>query len=88
MLKNRRSGYRGLQAFEAVSRHRSVSLAADELGITQSAVSHQIRQLSEDLGEKLIIRQGRGIALTRPASGWPRACNPPLPISAGRWPMS
>lgn len=60
----KRLNFRSLQAFEAVSRHMSVSLAAEELGITQSAVSHQIRQLCEELGEKLLVKQGRGVVLT------------------------
>lgn len=55
---------RGLQAFEAVARHRSVTLAARELGLTQSAVSHQIRRLSIELGEKLIEKSGRSIVIT------------------------
>lgn len=60
----KRLNFRSLQAFEAVSRHMSVSQAAEELGITQSAVSHQIRQLCEELGEKLLVKQGRGVVLT------------------------
>ncbi|CAI2933877.1 LysR family transcriptional regulator [Aminobacter niigataensis] len=55
---------RALQSFEAVARHLSVSHAAQELGVTQSAVSHQIRRLSEELGERLVERQGRGLVLT------------------------
>lgn len=55
---------RGLHYFEAVARHRSVKKAADELGVSQSAVSHQLRELTEVLGEQLLVRAGRGIALT------------------------
>jgi LysR family glycine cleavage system transcriptional activator len=55
---------RSLQYFEAVARHRSVKLAADDLGVTQSAVSHQIRRFSEAIGQQLMIKSGRGIALT------------------------
>lgn len=55
---------RTLQAFEAASRHLSISKAAVELGVTQSAVSHQLRLLSETVGEKLVGKVGRGIALT------------------------
>ncbi|PWK72704.1 LysR substrate-binding domain-containing protein [Aminobacter sp. AP02] len=55
---------RALQSFEAVARHASVSDAAQELGVTQSAISHQIRRLSEELGERLVERQGRGLVLT------------------------
>lgn len=50
--------------FETVSRHLSVAAAAEELGVTQSAVSHQLRLLGEIVGERLIQKNGRGIALT------------------------
>ena len=55
---------RGLQYFEAVARHQSVKLAAAELGVSQNAVSHQLRQLTKELGEQLLVRSGRGIVLT------------------------
>jgi len=55
---------RSLQYFEAVARHRSVKLAAISLGVTQSAVSHQIKRFSEAIGQQLITKSGRGIALT------------------------
>lgn len=59
-----RHNFRALEAFEAVSRHLSVSAAAAELGVTQSAISHQLRLLADLVGERLVQRQGRGIALT------------------------
>jgi DNA-binding transcriptional LysR family regulator len=55
---------RSLQYFEAVARHRSVKLAAIDLGVTQSAVSHQLRRFSEAIGQQLVMKSGRGIALT------------------------
>ena len=64
MGTQRKQNFRALQAFEAVSRHMSVSAAAVELGVTQSAVSHQIRLLTEEMGERLLQKQGRGVALT------------------------
>jgi LysR family transcriptional regulator, glycine cleavage system transcriptional activator len=48
-----------LRCFEAAARHRSFSRAADELHVTQSAVSHQIRQLEDWFGLMLFERQGR-----------------------------
>jgi LysR family glycine cleavage system transcriptional activator len=59
-----RQNFRALEAFEAVSRHLSVSAAATELGVTQSGISHQLRILSDLVGERLLQKQGRGIALT------------------------
>ena len=53
-----------LAAFEAAARHQSFIKAADELCVTQSAISHRIRQLEEDLGVKLFLRINRNIALT------------------------
>lgn len=55
---------RSLHYFEAVARHQSVKLAADELGVSQSAVSHQLKELTVALGEQLLERAGRGLVLT------------------------
>lgn len=52
------------KAFEAFARLGSVTAAADELGLTASAVSHRLAQLEEFVGTKLTERQGRGLALT------------------------
>ncbi len=57
-----------LPVFEAVARLGSFSLAAVELHISQSAVSHQIRQLEDYLGEALFLRGGRRISLTEEGS--------------------
>jgi len=48
-----------LRCFEAAARHRSFSRAAGELHVTQSAVSHQVRQLEDWFGIMLFERQGR-----------------------------
>ena len=53
-----------LRSFEAVARHRSFTLAADELCLTQSAVSRQIKALEEALGLQLFQRLHRAIDLT------------------------
>ena len=54
----------GLRAFEAAARHMSFTLAASELNVTQTAISHQIRRLEEELGVRLFIRQNRTLSLT------------------------
>ncbi len=54
----------GLRAFEAAARQLSFTRAADELGVTQSAVSHQIRALEEQMGVTLFRRVNQGLLLT------------------------
>src|SRR5206468_1003337 len=49
----------GLRAFEAAARHLSFTVAASELNVTQTAISHQIRRLEEELGIRLFIRPCR-----------------------------
>nr|WP_236599927.1 LysR substrate-binding domain-containing protein [Ramlibacter alkalitolerans] len=53
-----------LACFEAAARHRSLTRAAQELALTQGAVSRQLGQLEEFLGVKLFRRAQHGIALT------------------------
>ena len=53
-----------LRAFWAAARHRSFAAAADELHVTASAVSLQIRQLEEELDFKLFERTPKGLVLT------------------------
>jgi LysR family glycine cleavage system transcriptional activator len=53
-----------LSAFEAAARHNSFALAAEELCITPSALSHRIRLLEEFVGERLFIRDGRSVGLS------------------------
>jgi LysR family transcriptional regulator, glycine cleavage system transcriptional activator len=53
-----------LRAFEAAARRLSFKEAADELGLTPTAISHQIRLLEERCGKKLFRRRPRPLALT------------------------
>lgn len=53
-----------LRAFEAAARLKSFTMAADELGLTQSAISHQIHSLEDQLGFELFHREPRRITLT------------------------
>jgi LysR family glycine cleavage system transcriptional activator len=63
-----------LRVFEAAARHLSFKGAANELSITQAAVSHQVKSLEDYLGVELFHRAGRGVQLTEAAS----ACLPKL----------
>jgi LysR family glycine cleavage system transcriptional activator len=56
-----------LRAFEATARHLSFKDAANELFVTQAAISHQIKALEQDIGRQLFIRQGRGVSLAEDA---------------------
>lgn len=55
---------RRLQALRAVNRYGTVTRAAEAVHLTPSAVSQQIRQLSDELGVPLLERRGRGVRLT------------------------
>ncbi|QZX82006.1 LysR substrate-binding domain-containing protein [Metapseudomonas otitidis] len=56
-----------LRTFEAAARHAHFGRAAQELCVTDSAVSHQIRQLEEQLGVALFEREGRQVRPSAPA---------------------
>lgn len=53
-----------LRAFEAAARHENFSRAAEEIHVTHSAISHQVRGLEEELGVQLFVRNGKRIAVT------------------------
>lgn len=53
-----------IRAFEAAARHESFTAAANELCVTVTAISHQVRQLEAMLGRKLFERSGRAVVLT------------------------
>lgn len=52
-----------IRVFDAVARHGNFSRAADELNMTQSAVSYQIKQLESFVGAPLFNREARGVSL-------------------------
>lgn len=54
----------GLRAFECAARYMSFTKAAAELHVTQTAISHQIRRLEDELGVTLFLRLKEGLALT------------------------
>lgn len=53
-----------LRAFTAIARLKSFTMAADEMAVTQTAVSHQITQLENWIGGRLFVRDRRGVELT------------------------
>ena len=55
---------KAVRTFKAAARHLNFTRAADELHVTQAAVSHQIKALEEWLGVTLFRRQTRGVWLT------------------------
>jgi len=55
---------RNLRAFCIAARHKSFKAAADELALTPSAVSHQMKELEEVMGVRLFERKTRALALT------------------------
>jgi DNA-binding transcriptional LysR family regulator len=66
-----------LVAFDALAHERSVTRAALRLGVTQSAMSHALRRLRDLLGDPLLVRGKRGMALT------PRAESLVVPLRSG-----
>ena len=59
-----------LAAFESAARHHSFARAAQELHVTDSAISHRIRLLEEHVGEKLFLRTRSGLVLTGKGTGY------------------
>ncbi|HEU5075008.1 MAG TPA: transcriptional regulator GcvA [Polyangiaceae bacterium] len=65
-----------LLAFETAARLMSFTRAASELGVTQTAVSHQIRTLENDLGTTLFRRSPQRVALTEDGQRWSTELTP------------
>lgn len=61
-----------LHAFEAAARTESISKAADELGLTPSAVSRQIRALEEQIEVELFVREKQSVRLTPAGQSYAR----------------
>ena len=62
--------FSAVRAFEAAARHQSFKSAAEELHLTQSAISHQVKALEEFLGVSLFRRNGQGVVLTPRGSSY------------------
>jgi LysR family glycine cleavage system transcriptional activator len=67
-----------LRAFEAVARHLNFRAAAEELSLTQSAVSRQIQAMEEEVGVSLFLRHTRAVELTGAGAHLLRAVLPSL----------
>lgn len=77
-LRSRLPPLGSLAAFEAACRHKSFSRAADELNLTQAAVSRQIRALEEHLEVRLFERRRYDVALTPEGCRFAAEVNPAL----------
>lgn len=63
-MSRRLPSLNAIRAFEAAARHLSFTKAAEELFVTQAAVSHQVKALEAELGQPLFRRYNRRLALT------------------------
>jgi len=61
-------GTRALRALDAAARHLNFTRAADELGLTPAAISHQIKEIEDQLGMALFVRTSRTVQLTAAGS--------------------
>jgi LysR family glycine cleavage system transcriptional activator len=69
-MRHRLPPFAAIRAFEATARHSSFTLAADELNVTQSAISHQVKRLEEFLHTPLFVRAPQGPSLTPAGQGY------------------
>jgi LysR family glycine cleavage system transcriptional activator len=64
MKMSRQFPLNAMRVFDTVARLRSFTKAGEELGMTQTAVSYQVKLLEENIGEPLFIRSARKVSLT------------------------
>ncbi len=77
LVKNyRRPSLKAVSTFEAAARHESFKGAADELSLTPSAISHQVRQLEQQLGVKLFHRLTGGLSITDAGAAYLKMLSP------------
>ena len=70
-----------IRTFEAAGRLENFSRAAEELGLTQAAVSYQVRQLEDRLGRALFVREKGRVRLSETG----QRLLPPSPARLARW---
>jgi len=73
-----------IRAFEAAARHGSFTKAAEELGMTQAAVSYQVKLLEDRVGMALFLRQPRRVVLSEAGQRLAPAVAPEMPTKLGR----
>lgn len=71
-----------LRAFEAAGRHQNFSRAAEELGVSHSAISRHVRGLEHHLGASLFRDRSRGVVLTREGASYLERVSPALDVIA------
>lgn len=77
-MRSRPIGVGHLRALEAVARHLNFRAAAEELSLTQSAVSRQVQSLEDEVGVPLFLRHTRAVELTGAGAQLLRAVVPSL----------
>lgn len=77
-MEDRFPAFAGLKAFFAVGRANGVSEAAERLGVSRSAISHQLRNLETELGIRLYDRQAGMLSLTRQGEDYLKAVEGPM----------
>src|SRR3981081_1703520 len=64
-MRQRLPPLNALKVFEAAARHESFTRAAEELSVTQGAMSHQVKELESQLGLKLFNHERQRLAITK-----------------------
>lgn len=72
-----------VRAFEAAARHQNFTAAAEELGMTQAAISYQIKILEDRVGAPLFIRKARGVQLSETGIGFASKATDALDLISG-----
>lgn len=82
MITRRLPPLNAIRAFEAAARHRSMTQAAGELGVTAGAVSRQVRELEGRLATVLFVRGTKGLELTPAGEALSRSAGEALDLLA------
>jgi len=76
MDKYRRPSLKAISTFESAARHESFKDAAEELSLTPSAISHQVKQLEQQVGVNLFHRLSGGLAITDAGAAYLKLLGP------------